>query len=59
MYDQYIVGFMMIGGIGLGILCGKDTSIIYSFQFGKLLTIPLLSCHTWPYSHSRADQPSS
>ena len=23
MYDQYIVGFMMIGGFGLGIRCGK------------------------------------
>ena len=23
MYDQYIVGFMMIGGIGLGIRHGK------------------------------------
>ena len=41
MYDQYIVGFMMIGGISLGIRCGKDTTIIYSFQFGRLLTIAL------------------
>ena len=41
MYDQYIVGFKMIGGIGLGIRCGKDTTIIYSFQFGRLLTIAL------------------
>ena len=41
MYDQYIVGFMMIGGIGLGIRCGKDTTIIYSFQLSKLLTITL------------------
>ena len=23
MYDQYIVGFMMIRGFGLGIRCGK------------------------------------
>ena len=28
MYDQYIVGFMMIGGIGLGIRCGKDATIV-------------------------------
>ena len=42
MYDQYIVGFMMIGGIGLGIRCGKDTTIIYSFQFDRLLTIALI-----------------
>ena len=42
MYDQCIVGFMMIGGIGLGIRRGKDTTIIFSFQFGKLLTIALI-----------------
>ena len=41
MYDQYIVGFMMIGGFGLRIRYGKDTIIIYSFQFGRLLTIAL------------------
>ena len=41
MYDQYIVGFMMIGGFGLGIRCGKDTTIIYPFQLGRLLTIAL------------------
>ena len=28
MYEQYIVGFMMIEGIGLGIRCGKDTTIL-------------------------------
>ena len=28
MYDQYIVEFLMIGGIGLGIRCGKDTTIL-------------------------------
>ena len=33
MYDQYIVGFMMIGGTGLGIRCGKDTTIIKTSQF--------------------------
>ena len=28
MYEQYIVGFMMIEGIGLGIRCGNDTTIL-------------------------------
>ena len=28
MYDQYIVGFMKIGGIGLGIRCEKDITIV-------------------------------
>ena len=42
MYDQCIVGFMMIGDIGLGIRCGNDTTIIFSFQFGRLLTIALI-----------------
>ena len=42
MYDQCIVGFMMIGAIGLGIRHGKDTTIIFSFQFGRLLTIALI-----------------
>ena len=32
MYDQYIVEFMMIGGIGPGIRCGNDTTIIYHFN---------------------------
>ena len=29
MYDEYIVGFMMIGGTGLVIRCGKDTTILH------------------------------
>ena len=32
----------MIGDIGLGIRRGKDTTIIFSFQFGRLLTIALI-----------------
>ena len=42
MYDQCILGFMMIGDIDLGIRCGNDTTIIFSFQFGRLLTIALI-----------------
>ena len=41
-YDQCIIGFTMIGGIGLGIRHRKDTTIIFSFQFGRLLTIALI-----------------
>ena len=43
MYDQYIVGFTMIGGIGLGIRCGKDTTILLLVVSPELIDrLPML-----------------
>ena len=39
MYEQYIVGFMMIEGIGLGIRCGNDTTIL-----DLVVSLELINC---------------